>query len=119
MESLRPRRWGSAGRRPGLPVACGRRSGLRFGIRFHSDSGTIPRVAELARLAEAAGFDDVWVCHDLLKRDAWITLTAIAAATRRIRLGTAIANPFPTDPSEIARSFPTCVRGRRGPEMHP
>lgn len=75
---------------------------LRFGIRFNSDSGAIPQVVELARRAEAAGFDDVWVCHDLFKRDAWITLTAIAAATRRIRLGTAIVNPFTADPSELA-----------------
>jgi 5,10-methylenetetrahydromethanopterin reductase len=57
---------------------------------------------ELAQLAEQAGFDVVWYCHDLMLRDAWVTLTAVAAATSRVKVGTCIVNPFTTDPAEIA-----------------
>lgn len=75
---------------------------LRFGIRFNSDSGTIREVVRWAQLAEALGFDDLWYCEDLFQRDAWVVLTAVAAATRRIRVGTCIANPFSSSPVEIA-----------------
>lgn len=75
---------------------------MRFGIRFNSDSGDIRAVVRRAQLAEELGFDDVWYCHDLMKRDAWVTLTAIAAATRRVRVGTCIVNPFSASPAEIA-----------------
>jgi 5,10-methylenetetrahydromethanopterin reductase len=75
---------------------------MRFGIRFNSDSGTIREVVRRAQLAEDLGFDDFWYCHDLMKRDAWVTLAAVASATSRIRVGTCIVNPFSASPAEIA-----------------
>jgi 5,10-methylenetetrahydromethanopterin reductase len=75
---------------------------MRFGIRFNSDSGSIREVVRWAQLAEDLGFDDFWYCQDLMKRDAWVTLTAVAAATSRIRVGTCIVNPFSSSPAEIA-----------------
>lgn len=78
------------------------RMGLRFGIRFNDAFGSVREVVALAQLAEDAGFDVVWYCHDLFLRDAWVTLTAIAAATSRVQIGTCIVNPFSDDPAEIA-----------------
>ena len=75
---------------------------MRFGIRFNGDSGSIKDVVNWAQLAESLGFDDFWYCQDLMKRDAWVTLTAVAAATKRIRVGTCIVNPFTASPAEIA-----------------
>jgi 5,10-methylenetetrahydromethanopterin reductase len=75
---------------------------VRFGIRFNSDSGTIREVVRWAQLAEELGFDDFWYCQDLMKRDAWVTLTAVAAATSRIRVGTCIVNPYSASPAELA-----------------
>ncbi|MDR7522092.1 MAG: LLM class flavin-dependent oxidoreductase [Armatimonadota bacterium] len=75
---------------------------LRFGLRFNSGSGTIREVVRWAQLAEEAGFDDLWYCQDLMQRDAWVVLTAVASATRRIRIGTCIVNPFSASPAEIA-----------------
>jgi 5,10-methylenetetrahydromethanopterin reductase len=75
---------------------------MRFGIRFNSASGTVREVVNWARQAESLGFDDFWYCQDLMQRDAWVVLTAVAAATSRIRVGTAIANPFTSNPAEIA-----------------
>ncbi|MDR7554731.1 MAG: LLM class flavin-dependent oxidoreductase [Armatimonadota bacterium] len=77
-------------------------SSVRFGVRFNSASGTVADVVRWARLAEDLGFDDVWYCHDLMLRDAWVVLTAVAAATRRIRIGTCIVNPFSASPAELA-----------------
>jgi 5,10-methylenetetrahydromethanopterin reductase len=75
---------------------------LRFGIRFNSASGTIAQVVRWAQIAEDAGFDDLWYCQDLMLRDAWVVLAAIAGATRRLRVGTAIVNPFSSSPAELA-----------------
>jgi 5,10-methylenetetrahydromethanopterin reductase len=75
---------------------------MRFGLRFNSAMGTIQDIVSWARLAEAAGFDDLWYCQDLMHRDAWVVLTAVASATRRVRIGTCIVNPFSTSPAEIA-----------------
>lgn len=80
---------------------------MRFGIRFNSDSGSIQSIVRRAQLAEALGFDDVWYCQDLMKRDAWVALTAIAAATRRVHIGTCIVNPFSASPAELAMSAAT------------
>jgi 5,10-methylenetetrahydromethanopterin reductase len=75
---------------------------LRFGIRFNSAAGPIRDVVRLAQLAETLGFDDLWYCQDLMHRDAWVALTAVAGATKRIRIGTCIANPFSASPVELA-----------------
>jgi len=75
---------------------------MRFGLRFNSASGTIREVVRWAQLAETLGFDDLWYCQDLMQRDAWVVLTAVASATRRIRIGTCIVNAFSASPAEIA-----------------
>jgi 5,10-methylenetetrahydromethanopterin reductase len=75
---------------------------MRFGLRFNSDSGPLREIVRRAQLAEELGFDDLWYCQDLMKRDAWVALAAIAAATRRARIGTCIVNPFTSSPAEIA-----------------
>src|SRR5439155_13788160 len=58
--------------------------------------------AELARRAEAAGFDVVSVFHDLLFQPAIFPLLTIAAATERVRLGPAAFNPLTLHPVELA-----------------
>jgi len=75
---------------------------MKFAIRFDSGQGPVSDCVELARLAERVGFDSVWYSEDLFMRDAWIALTAIAANTKNVRIGTAIVNPFSSSPAELA-----------------
>jgi 5,10-methylenetetrahydromethanopterin reductase len=56
----------------------------------------------LARAAEAAGFDQLWVSHDLFLRSSPVILTAVALATERLRIGTGIVNPYSVHPAELA-----------------
>ena len=69
-----------------------------------------PSVAEQVRLAqkaEALGYDSLWVTETRLARDAFSVLGAMAATTRRIRLGTGIVNSWTRGPALMAMSFAT------------
>jgi 5,10-methylenetetrahydromethanopterin reductase len=74
---------------------------VKFSLRFNNDLPAADYVP-LARAAEAAGFDQFWLSNDLFLRSAPVILSAIAAATERIEIGTCILNPYSVDPSEIA-----------------
>jgi hypothetical protein len=75
---------------------------LRYAVHFHAfgPNADVRRMADLARAAEEAGWDGVFVDDHLTARsergpepaaNAWIALAAIAAATRRVRLGPMVA----------------------------
>jgi 5,10-methylenetetrahydromethanopterin reductase len=74
---------------------------VKFSLRFNND---LPArdYARLAAAAEAAGFDQFWVSHDLFLRSAPVLLTAAALATTRIEIGTCIVNPYTQNTAEIA-----------------
>src|SRR5262249_60924584 len=58
--------------------------------------------AEHARAAEAAGFSTVWFAENPFARGAMSALAASALATRTIRLGSGVFNPFNRHPTLIA-----------------
>lgn len=74
---------------------------MKFSLRLNNDL-PVREYVTLARAAEAAGFDQFWVSHDLFLRSAPVILTAVAAATERIGLGVGILNPYTLPPAEIA-----------------
>jgi len=79
---------------------------VKFSLRLNNDLPTelYPR---LARAAEEAGFDQFWVSDDLFLRSAWVILSSVAQATRRIQIGTCIANPYTLHPAEMAMAAAT------------
>ena len=78
--------------------------------------------AEVARRAEEAGWDAVFVWDHVAGEkhlrweiaDPWILLTAAALATSRVRLGTAITPVARRRPSKLAREVATLDRLTRG-----
>lgn len=78
----------------------------RLGLRLKEERLPIPRLVELARLAEAGGYESVWVPEGSGK-DAFSLLTAYALATRQIRLGTGIVVVYPRSPSILAMTAAT------------
>jgi 5,10-methylenetetrahydromethanopterin reductase len=74
---------------------------IRFSLRLNNDL-PLGDYVELARTAEALGFDQFWVSNDLFIKSSPVILAAVATATTRIGLGTCILNPYTIDPSEIA-----------------
>ena len=71
------------------------------------DRPGVPEQVRLARKAEALGYDSLWVTETRLARDAFSVLGAMAASTRRIRLGTGIVNTWTRGPALMAMSFAT------------
>jgi 5,10-methylenetetrahydromethanopterin reductase len=54
----------------------------------------VPTIVRQAQLAESLGYDTVWITDShLVCRELWVTLTACALGTSRIRLGPGIAVP--------------------------
>jgi probable F420-dependent oxidoreductase len=72
---------------------------LRVGVQLPEVERDVrwPEYVAMARVAEAAGFDSIWVGDHLLYRDdgrsergpweAWTLLAGLAASTQRVRLG--------------------------------
>jgi len=73
----------------------------RLALRLHG--GLHPaRCVELARIAEEAGFHGVWFAENLFERGVLPAATACAVATRRIRIGIGVFNPYNRHPTLMA-----------------
>ena len=82
------------------PIAMTAKFGLSLSTRaVLFDWGTLDDLLDMARTAEDSGlFDGVWVGDNLLSKprvEAIVTLSAMAAHTRRVRLGTVCLASFP------------------------
>ena len=54
----------------------------------------VPTIVKQVQLAESLGYDTVWIADShLVCRELWVTLTACALATSRIRIGPGITVP--------------------------
>jgi 5,10-methylenetetrahydromethanopterin reductase len=67
---------------------------MRIGIEFVPDK-PIEKLVAWTKLAEEAGFDNVWITDHYNNRNVWSALTAIALNTEKIMLGPGVTNPFP------------------------
>ena len=75
---------------------------MRFGLRLIEYLGAVQELVRLAVAGEKAGFDSVWFPHDTFMRHTWVTTSAVATATERIRIGSVGTNPYTTHPLELA-----------------
>lgn len=79
---------------------------ITVSVRLNND---IPAslLGEIAVAAERAGFDQLWVSHDLFLRCAPALLACLATRTATLDLGVAILNPYSLHPAEIAMAAAT------------
>ena len=78
--------------------------------RAREARAAVARTVEIAKVADAAGLDSVWVSEDPEGWDAFAVLGALAQETDRIRLGTGVANPYLRHPNLLAASAATLDR---------
>jgi 5,10-methylenetetrahydromethanopterin reductase len=86
---------------------------VEIGLGLQSDKRA-GDYARLARSAEAHGFDVLTVFGDLMYQPPIFPLLEMAAATERVRLGTACLNPYSMAPYEIAGQVAALDLASRG-----
>ena len=79
---------------------------MRMGLALWPDRGLL-ELAELAAVAEDAGFDDLWWPDHYDAREISAVLAMCATRTARIRLGTAVTSPMLRHPALLASMFAT------------
>ncbi|MGH9811642.1 MAG: TIGR03842 family LLM class F420-dependent oxidoreductase [Candidatus Acidiferrales bacterium] len=80
---------------------------MRFGFTLKPDM-PVERIVNLARQAEAAGFEYGWMFDShILWKDPYPLLTLMAANTKKLRLGTCVTNPAVRDVTVTASLFAT------------
>jgi alkanesulfonate monooxygenase SsuD/methylene tetrahydromethanopterin reductase-like flavin-dependent oxidoreductase (luciferase family) len=99
---------------------------LRIGIQLPEVERQVPWVeyVAMARAAETAGFDSIWIGDHLLYRgdgrpergpwEAWTMLSALAAVTERVQLGPLVACAGFHPPGLIAKMAATVAEISRG-----
>lgn len=78
----------------------------QIGIRLLDNLGSASQLIDFAIRAEELDFDSVWFPHDAYRLNSWVLLSAVAARTDRITLGSR-QNVYTTHPSEIATFIST------------
>jgi F420-dependent oxidoreductase-like protein len=88
---------------------------LHFGVTLPQIKRTWPEARDAALAFERLGFDSLWVCDHLYGvpspnnaiLEAWTELTAVAAITERVQLGTLVTPPFFRNPAVLAKQIAT------------
>jgi 5,10-methylenetetrahydromethanopterin reductase len=100
-----------------LTSAAALRPPLKFALALNHLAWTrgeaaaaVAKTMDDARLADAAGFDSLWLNEDPEGWDAFAVLGALSRATEAVRLGTGVTNPYHRHPNLIAASVATIER---------
>ncbi|MEI2761602.1 MAG: 5,10-methylenetetrahydromethanopterin reductase [Methanothrix soehngenii] len=59
----------------------------------------------MAKLAEDAGFKNIWITDHYNNRDVWTTLAVLSLLTNKISLGTGVTNPYTRNAAITASSI--------------
>jgi 5,10-methylenetetrahydromethanopterin reductase len=65
------------------------------------------RLVEVAKLAEAAGYDHFWLADERFFREVYASLTLVAHHTSRITVGTCVTDPYSRHPALTAMAIAT------------
>jgi len=86
----------------------------RIGLAFSGVPLSVPQMVEYAKLADKKGYDSVWVAEDYFLRDAFSPLACLALATKKVKLGTGVVNPYTRHPVLIAETIATIDEVSKG-----
>lgn len=79
--------------------------------------GNVPmaQMVERAKLAEANGYDTLWVADERFYREVYSTLAILAQHTTKVKLGTCVTDPFARHPALTAMAIATLdeISGQR------
>ncbi|MEE9198460.1 MAG: LLM class flavin-dependent oxidoreductase, partial [Dehalococcoidia bacterium] len=87
---------------------------MRFGVCIFGEQ-PLEKIVSQVKLAEELGYDSVWLADSqLLCRELYVTLTACALGTSRIRLGAGVTAPRTRHVSVTASAFATLAEIAEG-----
>lgn len=78
-------------------------------VLYHGIEGG-PELANYARIAEKSGFNSLWVTERYFHEETFTLLGYLAAATKRIKLGVGVVNPYTRSPALTAMAAATLDR---------
>jgi 5,10-methylenetetrahydromethanopterin reductase len=75
----------------------------------------LPRMVERVKLAEASGYDTVWLADERFYREVYSCLSHFAGHTKRVRLGPCVTDPYARHPALTAMAIATLdeISGQR------
>jgi len=79
---------------------------MKFGVEF-VPYRTLDALVALAKQVDGAGFDNIWVCDHYHNRYVHSVLTRLALATKKVKLGPGVTNPFVVHPAVTAAAIAT------------
>lgn len=81
-------------------------SGFSAGAWLFPDS-SVDKLVRICQVLDEAGFEYVWVGDEGLNRDCYVAIAAILLATKRLKAGTGITNPYNRNPAVSAAATAT------------
>ncbi len=79
---------------------------MKVGIEFVPNE-PLTKLAYYVKLAEDNGFEYCWITDHYNNRNVYMALTAIAAATNKIKVGPGVTNPYIRSPAVTASAMVT------------
>ena len=79
---------------------------MKFGIEFVPNESAF-KIAAYAKAAEEQGFEYAWMTDHYNNREVYSTLTVLALATNKIKIGAGVTNPYTRNPVVTAASIAT------------
>jgi 5,10-methylenetetrahydromethanopterin reductase len=67
----------------------------------------MPQMVERAKLAEANGYEALWVADERFYREVYSTLAVLALNTGKVKLGTCVTDPYARHPALTAMAIAT------------
>ena len=88
---------------------------MTIGLLMLGDA-PMPTMVERARIAEATGYDRVWLADERFYREVYSCLAHFAGHTSRVLLGPCVTDPFSRHPALTAMAIATLdeISGGRG-----
>ena len=77
-----------------------------LGVLLHADY-SLAELAALGRLCDGLGYRDFWYTDIRFRRECYLGLATVAAATGRIRLGPGVTDPYTRHPAITAATIAT------------
>ncbi|MDR0767189.1 MAG: 5,10-methylenetetrahydromethanopterin reductase [Methanosarcinales archaeon] len=77
---------------------------MKFGIEFVPNEPVF-KIAAYAKAAEEQGFEYVWITDHCNNREVYSTMSVLALATSKIKIGTGVTNPYTRSPVVTAGSI--------------